>query len=110
MKYLKLIILLLIFWNLPSFALAYISSMSGMFLSYGTFLLIIVYFFFNKKERPIIPFIVLGLLYFVISVLVDTQNTENFLVTFIKYFIFIILVIKLVIDTTDVVGVFKYLI
>jgi len=101
MKYLKLIILLLIFWNLPSFALAYISSMSGMFLSYGTFLLIIVYFFFNKKERPIIPFIVLGLLYFVISVLVDTQNTENFLVTFIKYFIFIILVIKLVIDTTD---------
>ena len=101
MKNLKLIILLLIFWNLPSFALAHISSMSGMFLSYGTFLLIIVYFFFNKKERPIIPFIVLGLLYFVISVLVDTQNTENFIVTFIKYFIIIILVIKLLKDTTD---------
>jgi hypothetical protein len=101
MKNLKLIILLLIFWNLPSFALAHISSMSGTFLSYGTFLLIIVYFFFNKKERPIIPFIVLGLLYFVISVLVDTQNTENFIVTFIKYFIFIILVIKLLKDTTD---------
>lgn len=102
MKYLKFIILLLIFWNLPSFALAHINPMSGTLFSYGTFLLIIVYFFLNKKEKPVISFIILGLLYFLISVLVDAENTENLMTTFIKYFIFIIMGIKLMKDIKDI--------
>jgi len=101
MKYLKLIILLLIFWNLPSFALVNVGSMVGTLLSYGTFLLIIVYFLLNKKVKSTSPFIILGILYFLISVLVDAQDTGGFIVTFIKYFIFIILSIKLVKDTTN---------
>ena len=75
--------------------------MTGRVLSYGTFFLIIIYFFLNKKEKPIVSFIVVGLLYFLISVLVDAQNAENFIMTFIKYFIFIIMGIKLVKDTKD---------
>lgn len=108
MKYLKLIILLLIFWNLPSFAAVNVNALTGSILSYGTFFLIIVYYFFNKKEKPIVSFIFLGLLYFLISVLVDTVNTENFITTFIKYFIFIIMGIKVVKDTTDT-GIYIFL-
>lgn len=108
MKYLKLIILLLIFWNLPSFAAVNVNALTGSILSYGTFFLIIVYYFFNKKEKPIVSFIFLGLLYFLISVLVDTVNTENFITTFIKYFIFIIMGIKVVKDTTDT-GIYVFL-
>jgi len=37
MKYLKLIILLLIFLNLPSYALIYNNSVTAKVLSYGTF-------------------------------------------------------------------------
>jgi hypothetical protein len=102
MKYLKFIILLLIFWNLPSYTLIHFNAITATILSYGTFFLIIVYYFFNKKEKPINSFILLGLLYFLISVLVDTQNAENFIVTFIKYFIFTIMGIKVAKDTTDI--------
>lgn len=108
MKYLKLIILLLIFWNLPSFVAVNVNAVTGSILSYGTFFLIIVYYFFNKKEKPIVSLIFLGLLYFLISVLVDTVNTENFITTFIKYFIFIIMGIKVVKDTTDT-GIYIFL-
>lgn len=101
MKYFKFIILILIFWNLPSFALVHVNSFTGTILSYGVFFLIILYFFLNKKEKPVIPFIILGLLYFMVSVIVDDQNTENFIVTFIKYFIFIIFITRLVKDTTN---------
>lgn len=101
MKYLKFIILLLIFWNLPSYALIHFNAITGTILSYGTFFLIIVYYFFNKKEKPIVSFIILGLLYFLISALVDAQNTENFIVNFIKYFIFVIMGIKVIKETSD---------
>jgi hypothetical protein len=102
MKNLKFIILPVILWNLPSYALAHFTAMTGTILSYGAFSLIIVYYFFNKKEKPIDSLILLGLLYFLISVFVDTQNAENFIVTFIKYFIFIIMGIKVAKDTTDI--------
>lgn len=101
MKYLKLIILLLVFWNLPSYALTQVNAVTGTILSYGTFFLMIGYYLFNKKEKPIVSFIILGFLYFLISVLVDAQNTENFIMTFIKYFIFVIMGVKLVKDTKD---------
>jgi len=102
MKYLKLIILLLIFLNLPSYALIYNNSVTAKVLSYGTFFLISLYFFLNKKEKPVISFIILGLMYFLISVLVDAQNTANFIITFFKYFIFIILGTSVIKDTKSI--------
>lgn len=101
MKYLKLFILLLILLNFPSYALININVLTGTILSYVTFILILVYYFFNKKEKLIVPFIVLGLLYFLISLLVDSQNSENFIIIFIKYFILIIGA-KLIVDSRDI--------
>lgn len=101
MRYLKLIILVLILLNLPSFALSNLDALTGTILSYGTFILIIIYSFFNKKEKQIISLIVLGLLYFLISVLVNSQNSDNFIVIFVKYYI-IIMATNLVKDTKEI--------
>ncbi|MBS1737356.1 MAG: O-antigen ligase family protein [Bacteroidetes bacterium] len=102
MKYIKYCILLLIFLNIPGFVLAYIDATVSSILSYGTFIFIILYFIFNNKDKPMDSFILLGILYFIISVIVNSQETENLLVTAIKYLILIILGIRLVKDTTNI--------
>lgn len=102
MKYLKLVILLTILLNIPGFFLAHVSAIAGTILSYSTFALIIVYYTFNKKEKPIVSFVVLGLLYFFISTLVEVQNDTILYSTFIKYFIFVILGAKVVKDSKDI--------
>lgn len=90
MKYLKLIILVLIFCNIPSYCLVHINSSIGSLLSYSVFLLIIVYYLLSDKEKPVIPFIIFGLLFSVISLVVSAQYSDTFLATFIKYFLFIL--------------------
>jgi hypothetical protein len=99
MKYLKIIILALLFGNLPSFSLVHVDATTGAVLSYGLFLLLIIYFF-NKKETPIVPLVILGLLYFLISIVVDSQNSEGFITTFIKYLIFVIMGVSVIKDVT----------
>jgi hypothetical protein len=99
MKYLKIIILALIFGNLPSFFLVYLNATAGTVLSYGTFLIIIIYFLI-KKEMPIIPLVILGLSYFLISILIDTQNSDSFIATFIKYLIFVTMGASVIKDVT----------
>ena len=99
MKYLRIIILFLILCNIPSFILVNFNDTAGTVLSYLTFSLIIVYYFFNKIEKPLTRFIILGLLYFFISVFVDSQNTDNLIVTSIKYFFFIIAGASVIKDT-----------
>ena len=91
MKYLKIIILLLIFCNLPGYCLVAVNSTIGSLLSYFTFLLIIIYYVLNKKEYPLIAFILFGFLFFYISLTVNADNTDTFLVTFIKYLVVIIM-------------------
>lgn len=100
MKYVRIIILFLIFCNLPSYFLARISPALGPLLSYSTFLLIIVYYIFSETKRLILPFIVLGLLFFLISILVSAENAQTYLVTLIKYFIIVIMGVAVVKDTT----------
>ncbi|WP_164122293.1 MULTISPECIES: O-antigen ligase family protein [Sphingobacterium] len=100
MKYLKIIILFLVFCNLPSYFLIKANATVGQLLSYSTFLLVIAYYLFSKNKKPIIPFIVFGLLFFLISILVSTQNDEGYLVTLIKYFIIIVMGASVVTDTT----------
>jgi hypothetical protein len=87
MRLLRIIILLLIFCNLPGYCLVNINATIGSLLSYLTFLLIIIYFIFNEKEQPPIRFIVFGLLFFFISLCVSADNTDTFLITLIKYFV-----------------------
>ncbi len=90
MTYLKLFILLLIFCNLPSYALVHINPAVASMLSYSIFLSIIAYYMLGNKEMPVIHFILFGLLFAFISLSVGAQFSDTFLVTFIKYFLFII--------------------
>lgn len=99
MKYLRIVILFLILCNIPSFALVNLNAAAGSVLSYFIFSLIIVYYFINKREKPLNQFIILGLLYFFISVFVDSQNIDNLIVTSVKYFIFIISGASIIKDT-----------
>lgn len=87
MRFLKFIILLFIFCNLPGYCLVNANATIGSLLSYFTFLLIVIYYVFNKKEQPPIPFIVFGLLFFFISLCVNTDNSDTFFITLIKYFV-----------------------
>ncbi|RZJ81559.1 MAG: O-antigen ligase family protein [Flavobacterium sp.] len=87
MRFLKFIILLLIFCNLPGYCLVNVNSTVGSLLSYFTFLLIIIYYVFNKKEQPPIPFLIFGLLFFFISLCVNTDNADTFFITLMKYFV-----------------------
>jgi hypothetical protein len=99
MRYLKTIILVLLFCNLPSFSLVHLDATSGAILSYGMFLLVVLYFF-NKKETPIVPMVILGLSYFLISVVIDSQNSDGFTATFLKYLIFVTMGTSVIRDTT----------
>jgi hypothetical protein len=100
MKYIRIIILFLIFCNLPSYFLAKSSASLGQLFSYSTFLLIIAYYIFSETKKLIVPFIVLGLLFFLISILVSADNTQTYLVTLVKYFIVVIMGAIVVNDTT----------
>ncbi|RZJ90431.1 MAG: hypothetical protein EOO20_08205 [Chryseobacterium sp.] len=91
MKYLRLFILLLIFCNLPGYCLVNVSANTGALLSYTTFLLIAIYYIINQKEPPIIPFIIFGFSFFLVSILVNADHADTFLVLFIKYFLVIIM-------------------
>lgn len=89
MRYLKLLILLLIFCHLPSYSLVHINPTVSSMLSYGTFLSIIAYYSLANKQMPVAHFILFGILFSFISLMADAQLSETFLVTFIKYFLFI---------------------
>lgn len=89
MRYLKLFILLLLFCNLPSYSLVHIGPGVGSMLSYSVFLSIIAYYSLGNKQMPVAHFILFGILFSFISLIGGAQHSETFLVTFIKYFLFI---------------------
>lgn len=89
MIYLKLFILLLLFCNLPSYSLVHINPAVGSMLSYSVFLSIIAYYSLGNKQMPVAHFILFGILFSFISLMGGAQHSETFLVTFIKYFLFI---------------------
>lgn len=92
MNILRHIILVLILWTFPSFALAYISPGFGSALSYFTFLLLMGYYVLEPdKSRPFMIFIVLGLAYFLIGGLqYDKINDKDFFISMIKYMVIIV--------------------
>ena len=102
MIYLKLFILLLIFCNLPSYALVHINADVGSMLSYSIFMSIIAYYIFAEKQMPVAHFILFGILFASISLMVSTQLSETFLVTFIKYFLFIIMASTVLKDVKNI--------
>lgn len=99
MKRLRQTILCLVLLNLPSYFLEYYSPLTGTILRYSVFILIGIYFVLNDRFKQVSPFVLLGGLYFIISIFVDQGSTENCLATILKYFAFVCLGTCVVIDT-----------
>ncbi|MBC2840332.1 O-antigen ligase [Robiginitalea sp. SC105] len=90
---LKYAILFLLLCNIPSYSLAYFGSGLGSLTSYLSTLLLLAYFILAKeKHRPLLPFILLGLTYFILSglnfQLVDPKN--YFLKEFLRFMVLVI--------------------
>ena len=99
MKLLKYLALIIILWAIPSF-FSYDEGIGSKFvlLMIGCLLL---YFFIGKKRKIMLPFIILGLLYFTISGLILIEgNVKYYINDLIKYFIVIICGTELARDTS----------
>lgn len=86
--------LILMVWNIPSYALFYMSPSMGNIFSLMTFGLLIAFFVFSKnKKKPLLPFLILGILYFSISGLnyTDFEPIKYYFFDFIKLLIVIII-------------------
>ena len=70
---------------MPSFTLVAFGETVGSNVSYFTYFLLIGYYFFSKKRRLLIPFLILGFAYFLISGLIYVEDNEFFIKEFIKY-------------------------
>ncbi|WP_276390835.1 O-antigen ligase family protein [Eudoraea chungangensis] len=93
MNFLKYSILFLILCNIPSYSLAYFGGTLGSLTSYASSLLLIVFFFFVKdRNKPLLPFIILGLLYFLIGAINYTHLDEGnyFVKEFIRFMIVVV--------------------
>lgn len=99
---LRYTILALILWALPSFLLVYSGSLLGTVTSYGSLGLMVLYLLVdNNRGRILGPFIVLGLMYYVIGGLNYTGNEERELfVELIKYLIVILCGAQIIRKTT----------
>lgn len=82
LELIKYVLLFFLFCNFIAFSLLYIGPTMGSFISYSTSLLLLVYFFFAKPwHKPAIPFVIFGLLFFIISSFNYTENdTTNFFI------------------------------
>lgn len=101
MKVFRYILLTLILLNIPSFSLVVFGTTLGALTNALLFLGLILYFFLEKKGKPIIPLIVLGITYFTISSFNYSGIVEDFIKDAIRYFVFIIGAVSLVKKTND---------
>ncbi|GLU44894.1 O-antigen ligase family protein [Allomuricauda sp. NBRC 101325] len=88
----KYLILALILWHIPGFSLVYINGTLSSLLSYASYGLILLYVFLNKKTGNSYEMLVLGTLYYGISILVTQSyvaDAYTFIVALIKYYIVI---------------------
>ncbi|MEZ4970189.1 MAG: hypothetical protein R2814_11160 [Flavobacteriaceae bacterium] len=92
LKCIRITLLVLILWNVPTFLLHYISPSLASLCSYLTSALFIAYFVLAPKNVTLTyPFIILGLLYFTISSLnYHFVDVDNF---FIKEFLRLMIVV-----------------
>ncbi|MCK7591030.1 O-antigen ligase family protein [Subsaxibacter sp. CAU 1640] len=90
MKILRILILMLILWNLPSITLFAFSESLGSLMSYLTIGLLGLYYLFEKKTQPNWWIIILALMYFTISSFQYYGPPMDFILETIKYFVFVI--------------------
>lgn len=80
----------MILLNLPAAALEFVNASLGTLLSYGSLLLLIVYYFIETKSKPNSWMLIIGFSYYLISSFQYVGETRGFIVIFIKYFIIVI--------------------
>ena len=102
MQIYKYILLILIFLSLPSFGLFAFGATIGSALVLLLFVGILGYFFLNKKEKFVFPFLFLGLSYYLISGVNFSGFLEDYINDIIKYLIFIILTGYLIKQTKQI--------
>ncbi len=90
MKIIRIVLLILILWNLPAIALFTLSPGLGSRLSYLTVGLLAIYYFFETKTKPNWWIIIISLLYFTISSFQYYYPANLFILETVKYFIFVI--------------------
>lgn len=100
MKAFRYLILIMFLLNMATFALMYAGSGLGSFISSFSFIALIVYYFFNDKQHLALPFIILGLIYFIISGLVYIDAVDEFFKEAIKYLIVTVMAVGLMSETT----------
>ncbi len=93
-KLLRIIILILVLWGFPTFALFYINATLGSLTSYLTIVLLLVYYAFYIKNyrKPLLCFIFLGITYYALGGLNFSEPLYNkeYLTLFIKYIIVVL--------------------
>lgn len=90
MKLIKLITLSFILLNLPSVVLIGFGESLGSLFSYITILLLVIFYFLEKKTSPNWWMLAIALSYFLISGLQYYGTTKYFIMDFVKYLILII--------------------
>lgn len=90
MKILKLAILALILWNLPSIGLFFRGAETGSLLSYATIGFLALYYLFETKTAPNWWLITLGFFYFGLSSFQYYGPLDDIIYDTIKYFIVIV--------------------
>ncbi len=90
MKIIRIVLLILILWNIPSIALFAFSPSIGSALSYFTIGLLAVYYLFETKSAPNWWILTIALLYFIISSFQYYDSPNDIIRETVKYFIFVI--------------------
>lgn len=100
MKLFRYLLLIFLLWNIPSFFSFDINI--GSRLSYAAYILLIIFYLFAKKNKPLIIFFILGLFYYAISGAIYVEDSELYIYAFIKFFILILAGTELVRNTNNI--------
>ena len=98
---LKHIILALALLNIPTFGLASISPAVGAAASALALVALALYYFFIKKSKPLLPLLILGILYYSIGGLNYSGELMEFIKNIFRYFLFIISITEVAKNTTN---------
>lgn len=88
-KIIRLLILILVFWNIPGFSLVNFGEISGAFFSVITFFLIISYSIITKTIFKNNTYLILGAVYFLIAGINDFSSYNLLIPVAIKYMLFV---------------------
>src|SRR5690606_5933882 len=105
MNIIKYITLFLFFCNMPSYLLAYFGGGIGSLSSYLSSIIILVYFFLSKeKNKLLLPFIFLGILFYMLSSLNysgPNEDVEFLIKDFIRFMIVVLFAGEFLHKTTN---------